>query len=134
MLSLFDTRHAALMTEVQCAPGPGATRGILEAAVDAYAEHGGLLRAVDEAARHDAEIETAYRAVVDAFTTVMAARSRRAWRPAGSAPGNAYELARALNLMNGNYLLETLGRDPDFDRALAVDTLMAVWGPVASAE
>jgi hypothetical protein len=49
-------------------------------------------------------------------------------------PGNAYELARALNLMNGNYLLETLGRDPDFDRTLAVDTLMAVWGPVASAE
>ena len=36
--------------------------------------------------------------------------------------------------MNGNYLLETLGRDPDFDRRLAVDTLMAVWGPVASAE
>ena len=49
-------------------------------------------------------------------------------------PGNAYELARALNLMNGNYLLETLGRDPDFDRRLAVDTLMAVWGPVAAAE
>jgi hypothetical protein len=42
------------MSEVQGAPGPGATRGILEAAVDAYAEHGGLLRAVDEAARHDA--------------------------------------------------------------------------------
>jgi hypothetical protein len=36
--------------------------------------------------------------------------------------------------MNGNYLLETHGRDPDFDRTLAVDTLMAVWGPVASAE
>ena len=50
------------------------------------------------------------------------------------ARGNAYELARALNLMNGNYLLETLGRDPDFDRALAVETLMAVWGPVTSAE
>ena len=49
-------------------------------------------------------------------------------------PGNAYELARALNLMNGNYLLETLGRDPGFDRTLAVDTLMAVWGPVASGE
>ena len=49
-------------------------------------------------------------------------------------PGNAYELARALNLMNGSYLLETLGRDPGFDRRLAVDTLMAVWGAVASGE
>jgi len=48
------------------------------------------------------------------------------------APGNAYELARALNLMNGQYLLDTLGRDPGFDRELALDTLMAVWGPVTS--
>jgi AcrR family transcriptional regulator len=134
VLSLFDTVTQALMTEVQGAPGPGAARGILEAAVDAYAEHGGLLRAVDEAARHDAEIETAYRAVVDAFTTVIAGQIEEGMAAGRVRPGNAYELARALNLMNGNYLLETLGRDPDFDRTLAVDTLMAVWGPVASAE
>src|SRR3954454_19264342 len=49
-------------------------------------------------------------------------------------PGDAYELARALNLMNANYLLETLGRDPGFDRRLAVDTLMAVGGPGAGAQ
>jgi AcrR family transcriptional regulator len=134
VLSLFDTVTQALMTEVQGAPGPGATRGILEAAVDAYAEHGGLLRAVDEAARHDADIETAYRAVVDAFTIVIASQIEEGMAAGRIRPGNAYELARALNLMNGNYLLETLGRDPDFDRTLAVDTLMAVWGPVASAE
>src|SRR3954453_3682905 len=73
VLSLFDTVTQALMTQVQGAPGPGATRGILQAAVDAYAEHGGLLRAVDEAARHDAGIEAAYRAVGDAFTRVTAA-------------------------------------------------------------
>src|SRR3954452_7535619 len=48
VLSLFDPVTQALMTEVQGAPAPGATRGILQAAVDAYAEHGGLLRAVDE--------------------------------------------------------------------------------------
>ena len=47
---------------------------------------------------------------------------------------NGGENAAVFNLMNGNYLLETLGRDPNFDRSLAVDTLMAVWGPVASAE
>ena len=116
VLSLFDAVTQALMSEVQGAPGPGATRGILEAAVDAYAEHGGLLRAVDEAARHDAEIETAYRAVVDAFTTVIAGQIEEGMAAGRIRPGNAYELARALNLMNGNYLLETLGRDPDFDR------------------
>ena len=49
-----------------------------------------------------------------------------------TAPGNAYELARALNLMNQRYLLETVARDPAFDRQLALDTLMAVWRPVSS--
>ena len=134
VLSLFDSVTQALMSEVQGAADPSDTRGVLEAAVDAYAEHGGLLRAVDEAARHDAEIETAYRAVVDGFTAVIAGQIEEGMAAGRIRPGNAYELARALNLMNGNYLLETLGRDPDFDRRLAVDTLMAVWGPVASAE
>jgi AcrR family transcriptional regulator len=133
VLSLFDAITQELMAELQAAPGPGATRRILAAAVDAYAEHGALLRAVDEAARHDAGIEAAYRAVVDAFTGVMAGLIEDGMAEGRIRPGNAYELARALNLMNGNYLLETLGRDPDFDRALAVDTLMAVWGPVTSA-
>src|SRR3954454_14455235 len=71
VLSLFDTITQELMAKLQAAPGPDATRGILEAAVDAYAEHGGLLRAVDEAARHDAGIEAAYRSVIDGFTRVM---------------------------------------------------------------
>jgi AcrR family transcriptional regulator len=133
VLSLFDSITQELMAELQEAPGPGGTRRILEAAVDAYAEHGGLLRAVDEAARHDAEIEAAYREVIDAFTGAIAAGLEEGMAAGRVAPGDAYELARALNLMNGNYLLETLGRDPGFDRRLAVDTLMAVWGPVAQA-
>jgi AcrR family transcriptional regulator len=133
LLSLFDaiTRH--LMEELQAPPGPGATRRILEAAVDAYAEHGGLLRAVDEAASHDAEIETAYRAVFAAFTATMAGQIEAGMAAGRIEPGNAYELARALNLMNANYLLETLGRDPEFDRRLAVETLLAVWRPVTTA-
>jgi len=134
VLSLFEEVTRGLMAELRAAPGPGATRGILQAAVDAYAEHGGLLRAVDEAASHDADIETAYRTVRDAFTGVMAGQIQDGMAAGRIRPGNAYELARALNLMNASYLLETLGRDPDFDRGLAVETLMAVWGPVASAE
>ena len=43
VLSLFDAITQQLMAELQSAPGPGATRRILAAAVDAYAEHGGLL-------------------------------------------------------------------------------------------
>jgi AcrR family transcriptional regulator len=132
VLSLFDAITQELMAEVQGAPGPRATRSILEAAVDAYAQHGGLLRAIDEAARHDGEIEAAYRGVIDGFTTVIAGQIEDGMAAGRIRPGNAYELARALNLMNGNYLLDTLGRDAGFDRRLAVDTLMAVWAPVTS--
>jgi hypothetical protein len=45
----------------------------------------------------------------------------------------AYEIARALNLMNGHYLMETLGKDPHFDRELALETLLAIWTAVARA-
>ena len=70
-------------------------------------------------------IEAAYCAVVDRFTTEIAE---------GMGGGErAYELARALNLMNGHYLMDTLGKDPDFDRELALDTLLAVWGAVVRA-
>jgi TetR/AcrR family transcriptional regulator, ethionamide resistance regulator len=133
VLSLFETVTQRLMDELQAPPDPGATQRILGAAVDAYAEHGGLLRAVAEAASHDAEIEAAYRAVVDAFTAVMAGQIEQGMAAGRIRPGNAYELARALNLMNANYLLDTLGRDPGFDRRLAVETLLAVWGPVTTA-
>ena len=134
VLALFGAVTEELMAEVQDAPGPEATRRILQAAVDAYAEHGALLRAVDEAASHDAEIEAAYRGVFEAFTAVMAGQIQEGMDAGRIRPGDAHELARALNLMNANYLLDTLGRDPGFDRQLAVDTLMAVWGPVASVE
>jgi hypothetical protein len=33
--------------------------------------------------------------------------------------------------MNGHYLMETLGRDPAFDRELALETLLTVWTAVA---
>jgi TetR/AcrR family transcriptional regulator, ethionamide resistance regulator len=133
VLALFGAVTEQLMAEMQAGSGPGAERRILSAAVDAYAQHGGLLRAVDEAASHDAGIEAAYRAVFDAFTAVMASQIEQAMQEGRIAKGDPAELARALNLMNANYLLETLGRDPDFDRKLALDTLMAVWGPVAQA-
>ena len=33
--------------------------------------------------------------------------------------------------MNGQYLMETLGKDPGFDRELALETLLTIWGAVA---
>jgi AcrR family transcriptional regulator len=98
-------------------------RELLEGGVETFARYGPFLRALDHAAGQDAEIEAAYCAVVDRFIEQTAE---------AIGPGErAYEIARALNLMNGHYLMETLGRDPGFDRDLALETLLTIWGAVA---
>lgn len=98
-------------------------RDLLAGSVDTFARYGPFLRALDHAAGQDAEIEAAYCALVDRFTQEIAATL--------GGGEQAYEIARALNLMNGHYLMDTLGKDPGFDRELALDTLVAIWGAVA---
>lgn len=132
VLSRLKAIGEGLAAEVMVAPAPGRTREVLAAAVDAFAEHGPFLRAVEEAASHDEEIEAEYRAFVEGFTRMMAGQIQQGMDTGRIAPGNAYELARALNLMNKSYLLDTLGRDPSFDRELALETLDHVWASVAS--
>src|SRR3954468_10829181 len=56
MLSLLTTIRDELAAELSAEPGPGFTRAVLEAAVDVYARHGTFLRAVAEAASHDASL------------------------------------------------------------------------------
>jgi len=99
-------------------------RNLLAGSVETFARYGPFLRALDHAAGQDAAIEAAYCAVVDRFTEEIS-------QVLGGGP-RAYELARALNLMNGHYLMDTLGKNPDFDRELALDTLVAIWGAVAA--
>jgi AcrR family transcriptional regulator len=116
-----------LAAELSGEPGPGFQRQVLAAAVDAFARHGPFMRALNDAASHDADIEVAFRALRDGFTQVMAELYRGSME-AGRAPqADPYEMARALNLMNVSYLLETFGRDPDFDREKALQTLTTIW-------
>jgi TetR/AcrR family transcriptional regulator, ethionamide resistance regulator len=106
------------------APMGGDLRELIANSVDIFARYGPFLRALDHAAGQDAEIESAYCALVDRFTEQIAESLGGGER--------AYELARALNLMNGHYLMDTLGKDPDFDRELALDTLVTIWSAVAA--
>jgi AcrR family transcriptional regulator len=106
------------------APMDAGLRELLAGSVETFARYGAFLRALDHAAGQDATIEAAYCAVVDRFTAEIASSL------GGGEQG--YELARALNLMNGHYLMDTLGKDPGFDRALALETLMTIWGAVAA--
>jgi TetR/AcrR family transcriptional regulator, ethionamide resistance regulator len=127
LLTLLGRIEAELAAPMERSPGDGETwlRDLLAGGVETFARYGPFLRALDHAAGQDAEIEAAYSAVVDRFVAQTAA---------AIGPGErAYEISRALNLMNGHYLMETLGKDPDFDRELALETLVTIWSAVARA-
>jgi len=125
LLALLAKIEAELAAPMDASPPDGEDwlRDLLAGSVETFARYGPFLRALDHAAGQDAEIEAAYCAVVDRFTSEIAEVL------GGGARG--YELARALNLMNGHYLMDTLGKDPSFDRELALDTLVAIWSAVA---
>lgn len=126
VLELFDAVAAELAGELRA----GDLREVLAAAVRAFADHGALMRAVDQAAGHDAVIERAHRDVVEGFTAAMAAQLQAAMDEGRVRPGDPHELARALNLMNHRYLLDTVARDPGFEPERAVQALLDVWEPV----
>jgi TetR/AcrR family transcriptional regulator, ethionamide resistance regulator len=124
VLALLARIEADLAERLADAPAGGDwLQDVLAGAVDVFARHGRFLRALNAAAGHDAEIEAAYCAFVERWVEETA--------PALGGGERGLELSRALHLMNGHYLMETLGRDPDFDRGLALDTLLRVWTAVA---
>jgi AcrR family transcriptional regulator len=116
-----------LAAELAGEPGPDFQRQVLSAAVESFARHGTFMRAVHDAASHDAEIEVAYRAYQGGFTEAMAALYKGSMEDGRAPRADPHEMARALNLMNIHYLLDTLGRDPEFDRDLVLQTLTTIW-------
>ena len=130
VLSLLEDMRAALIEGGDPAD-PGFLRRVLERAVDAARRHGPLLRAIDDAARHDAEVERAYRAFVEwsVDTTAAIFHTNIAAGRVRDVP-DVRATTQALTLMNGAFLIDTLGRDPDFDPDVAVEALWTIWARV----
>jgi AcrR family transcriptional regulator len=128
LLELLEAIAGDLAAELES----GELREILEAATRAYAAHGPVMRAIDQAASHDAVIEQVMRGISDSFTARMAEQLQERMDEGRVRPGDPYELARALNLMNQRYLLETVARDPEFPPERAVAALAAVWESVVA--
>jgi AcrR family transcriptional regulator len=124
---LVDQTEAAAETAPDL-DDPAVLRGMLANAVDTFARYGPLFLAIDEAARLDEEVERAYRATVERAIVLTAAlieegiESGRVTREV-----SPLDMARALTLLNGNYLLDTLGREPRHDPAVVLETLWTVW-------
>ena len=99
--------------------------------VDFFERHGPLVQAVVDAAATDEHVERGYGAFVTAFDGLIV-RGLDAMVERGELPQtDTRALARALNLMNERYLLDTFGHRPYGDAATARATLELIWLRVA---
>jgi AcrR family transcriptional regulator len=107
--------------------GPELARERLGAFVAFYAENGPLVRAVVEAAHHDAGVEQAYAQMVEGFialtTRAIQTRVDAGLLVAADPP----ELARALVRMLNAYLQDALGAPPFTDPERVLDVVTTIW-------
>jgi len=96
---------------------------------DVYAAHGPLLRAIAEAASHDADVEGVYRNLVQGFVDATAARIRRDAAAGRTSLAHPDQVAAALVWMTERHLTATFGRAgaTDADRTVALETLFTIW-------
>ena len=104
-------------------------RESLERLADVYAAHGPLLRAIAEAASHDADVEAVYRNLVQGFVDATAARIRRDVAAGRTSLAHPDHVAAALVWMTERHLAATFGRvgASDADQAVALETLFTIW-------
>jgi AcrR family transcriptional regulator len=106
-------------------------RAAIEPAVAVYRRHGPLLRAITEAAATgDEQIAAGQQAMLERFDDLVEEVLRTSPRHADRPPEEVAETARALNLLNVNYLLDAFGREPRVSTETAVRTLTAIWAAV----
>ena len=104
-------------------------RESLERLADVYAAHGPLLRAIAEAASHDADVEGVYRNLVQGFVDATAARIRRDAAAGRTSLAHPDQVAAALVWMTERHLTATFGRAgaTDADRTVTLETLFTIW-------
>ncbi len=107
--------------------GAETIRQAITAAVGVYRRHGPILRAVAEAATVDERVAAGQDAQRRRFDDLLAAALRDAITENGAAIADVDETARALNLLNENYLRDAFGGEPRVSEEVAVQTLSEIW-------
>jgi outer membrane protein TolC len=103
-------------------------RAAIEAAVDVHVRHGPLLRAIAEAAATgDEQIAAGRQAMFERFDVLVEDVLRATSWGRDRSDAETAETARALNLLNVNYLLDAFGREPRVESETAVRTLTEIW-------
>ena len=101
-------------------------RSAIEDSARAWLRHWRLLRAVQQGAGQDDRVEQRFQAMLDEWSTAIAARLR-AEQDRGLVIPDPDELAWALVQMNVNVFATRLGRDPAVTPAAVADVLWHVW-------
>lgn len=122
---LYEAQRA--FSQARIGDGPDVVRMAIEPAVAVYQRHGPLLRAIAEAAASDEQIAAAREATRGRFNELVEEALRGMPGIAAHAPADVAETARALNLMNESYLLETFGREARVAPEVAAETLTEIW-------
>jgi AcrR family transcriptional regulator len=100
----------------------------IEAAVEVHVRHGPLLRAIAEAAATgDEQIAAGREAMFERFDVLVEDVLRATPWGRDRSDDEIAETARALNLLNVNYLLDAFGREPRVEPETAVRTLTEIW-------
>lgn len=123
---LFQAEQALRAAQVD--GQPDVVRAAIEPAVAVYHQHGPLLRAIAEAAATgDEQIAAGQQAMLERFDVLVEDVLRASPEMAGRSDEDISETARALNLLNMNYLMDAFGREPRVSAETAVRTLVGIW-------
>ena len=106
---------------------PAELRRALRGTAGVFEIHGRVLRALADASTEDAEVERAYRGLVEGFVTASTRRIEREVSAGHSAVADPGRIAGALVWMTERFLSEKLGRDPVDDADEIADALVAIW-------
>jgi AcrR family transcriptional regulator len=92
-----------------------------------FHDHGRFLLAFADAATGAPEVDAAWRALVEGFTGITAARVEALCARGLASLPDPVETTRALVLMTESYLLETYGRGRDVPVERAAECIALVW-------
>ena len=99
----------------------------LRPVVDFFVEHGPLVKGVVDASVEDADLEAAYAGFIRHFSA-ESGDAIQGLKDAGLVDvTDARATAEALTALNENYLIRTLGRHPQEDPAVVLDTVAMIW-------
>lgn len=123
---LFEAQQT--FSEARLHAGPDVVRDALGPAVATWERHGPLLRAISEAAAGgDERIAAARARILVQFDALLADAMRASPHLLRHPLGDRLETARALNLLNEAYLMDTFGREPRVTPQVALRTITELW-------